>query len=80
MRTLKQGEYLVFFNMIWSNDTTLMCASHFGGPSNRFENYCYRIEFKNPNIDAFEYCYIVNPFFLINKEFDKLIRPKKSVN
>jgi hypothetical protein len=68
-RKPKEKEYLVFFNIVWSNDTSLMAATHFGGPSNQFKDYCFRIQFKNPTIEDFDYCYIVMPYFWARDEF-----------
>lgn len=73
IRKLKDGEFLVFFDIVWSNDTSLMSATYFGGDSNQFKDYCYRIQFKKPTNGNFQYSYIVKPHFQVLSEFKNYI-------
>jgi hypothetical protein len=73
IRNLKNGEYLVFFDIVWSNDTSLMAATHLGGLSNHFKDYCYRIQFKNPTSGNFEYCYTIKPYSWLNDNLKNYI-------
>jgi hypothetical protein len=60
LRKPNSKEKLIFFNVIWSNDTNLIPAFHIGFPSNRFGEFCYRIHPQNPNEEDFEYAYIIS--------------------
>ena len=62
LRKPNSKEKLIFFNVIWSDDTNLIPAYHIGFPSNNFGEFCYRIQPQNPNEVEFEYAYIISSF------------------
>lgn len=80
LRKPNAKEKLIFFNVIWSNDKNLLPAYHIGFPSNKFGEFCYRIQPQNPNEEGLEYTYIISSKFagihykVINDEIYKSIK------
>lgn len=55
------NQIILTFDVIWSGDVSLPQASLLGFPTNRYENFCYRIRPKTIN-EKYEYCYKVSGF------------------